>query len=93
MEWKVMIEGKPNQRILVRFDPLAELIRFYGQYKPHNREWVNFSEENYPMDIDLNVLQDMMTKVYNKMKERVAAYDNVAGGFTVIKEIKIEEGQ
>ena len=91
MEWKVQIEDKPNQRILVRFDPLTETIRFYGQYKPHNREWVNFSEETYPMDIDLDVLQDMMSKVYNKMKERVAAYNNLAEGFTVIKEIKIEE--
>ena len=91
MEWKVAIEDKPNQRILVRFDPLAETIHFYGQYKWHNREWVNFSEESYPMDIDLDVLQEMMGKVYNKMKERITAYDNIAGGFTVIKEIKIEE--
>lgn len=90
MEWKIAIEDKPNQRILVRFDPLSERIRFYGQFKPHNREWVNFSEDEYPMDIDLDVLQDMMAKVYNKMKERLVTYDNLAEGFTVIKEIKIE---
>jgi hypothetical protein len=90
MEWRVAIEGKPNQRIVVRFDPLNETIHFIGQYKPHNGKWFDFSEETHGMDIDLETLQDMMTKVYNKMKERLVAYDNVAGGFTVIKEIKIE---
>jgi hypothetical protein len=90
MEWKVTIEDKPNQRILVRFDPLNEMIHFIGQYKPHNKEWYDFSEETHVMDIDLETLQDLMTKVYNKMKERLVAYDNVAGGFTIIKEIKIQ---
>ena len=93
MEWKVYIEDKPNQRILVRFDPMNEMIHFIGQYKPRNKDWYDFSEETYPMEIDLETLQDMMTKVYNKMKERLTAYNNVAEGFTVIKEIKIEEGQ
>ena len=94
MEWKVTIEDKPNQRILVRFDPMNEMIHFIGQYKPHNREWVDFSKETYPMDIDLETLQDMMTKAYRKMKDRLVAYNNVAEGFTIIKEVKIQnEGE
>ncbi len=93
MEWKVTIEGKPNQRILVRFDPLAETIFFHGQFKPHNKEWYDFSIESYSMDIDLETLQEMMTKVYNKMKERLVAYYNVAEGFTAIKEVKIDSGE
>ena len=90
MEWKVTIENKPNQRILVRFDPMNEMIHFIGQYKPHNKEWFNFSEEIHSMEIDLETLQDMMTKAYNKMKERLVAYNNVAEGFTIIKEVKIQ---
>lgn len=90
MEWKVTIEGKANQRILVRFDPKNEIIYFIGQYKPHNKEWYDFSEETYSINIDLETLQDMMNKVYNKMKERLVAYNNVAEGFTAIKEIRID---
>jgi hypothetical protein len=90
MEWKVSIENKPNQRILVRFDPLNEMVHFIGQYKLHNKEWYDFSKESYVMDIDLETLQDLMTRVYNKMKKRLVAYDNIAGGFNLIKEIKIE---
>ena len=93
MVWKVTIEGKPNQRILVRFDPLAETIFFHGQFKPHNKEWYDFSIESYSMDIDLETLQEMMTKVYNKMKDRLVAYNNVAEGFTTIKEVKIDSGE
>ena len=93
MEWKVTIEGKPNQRILVRFDPLTETIFFHGQFKPHNKEWYDFSIETYPMDIDLDTLQEMMTKVYNKMRDRLVAYSNVAEGFTAIKEVKIQSDE
>ena len=93
MEWIVTIEGKPSQRIVVRFDPLNEMIHFIGQYKPHNRKWVDFSEETHVMDIDLETLQDMMSKVYVKMKERLTAYNNVAEGFTLIKEVKIDTGE
>jgi len=90
MEWIVTIEGKPNQRIVVRFDPMNEMIHFVGQYKPHNKKWVDFSEEIHAMDIDLETLQDMMGKAYRKMRDRVMAYDNVAGGFILIKEVKIQ---
>jgi hypothetical protein len=94
MVWKVAIEGKPNQRILVRFDPLTETIFFHGQFKPHNKEWFDFSIESYPMDIDLDTLQEMMGKAYRKMRDRLVAYNNVADGFTIIKEVRIQrEGE
>ena len=91
MEWKVEIEGKTNQRILVKFDPKNELIIFIGQYKPHNKEWVDFSEESYSMDITLETIQELLFKVYQKMKERLDAYLNIAEGFKVIKLIEIKE--
>ncbi|MFA5366539.1 MAG: hypothetical protein WC333_01255 [Dehalococcoidia bacterium] len=42
MNWKLKIEKKPNQRIVVKFEPLTEELLFTGEYKPHNREWVIF---------------------------------------------------
>jgi hypothetical protein len=91
MEWKITIENKPNQRIMVRFSPKEELVHFIGQYKPHNKEWVDFSEMVHPMKMNLEIIQDLLSKVYDKMKERLAEYNNIAEGFTIIKEIGIQE--
>lgn len=91
MEWKVEIEGKPNQRILVKFDPQNELVIFIGQYKPHNKDWVDFSKEEYSMDIDLKTMQDLLFNVYKTMNSRLEAYTNISDGFTLIKKIEISE--
>jgi len=96
MRWKVDIEdndGKSidNQRIIVTFDPLNEQIVFTGQFKPHNKEWVVFSEEKYSMNINLTEIQKLLGKTYSIMKTRLDAYDNIAEGFAIIKNIAIEE--
>jgi hypothetical protein len=91
MRWIVDLENKPNQRIVVRFDPKSEMVTFTGQYKPHNKEWVDFSEESYSMEIDLETIQDLLAKTYNKMKERLIAYNNIAEGFVLLKTIEIKE--
>lgn len=91
MEWIVKITEQPNQRILVKFDPKKEEIIFIGQYKPHNKQWVDFSEESYSMEIELEMIQKLLLKTYEKMKERLAAYENISEGFSVIKEIEFTE--
>jgi hypothetical protein len=45
MEWKIKIEGKQDQRIVVKFDSLKEELTFIGQYKV-KMEWFNFSEKS-----------------------------------------------
>jgi hypothetical protein len=91
MEWIVKIEEQPNQRIMVRFNPKNEEIYFYGQYKPKNKEWVDFSEETSSMEIDLETIQTLLLKTYEKLKERLKAYENLSEGFDVIKVIEISE--
>jgi len=96
MRWKVDIEDKDgksidNQRIIVTFDPLNEQIVFTGQFKPHNKEWVVFAEEKHLMNINLAEIQQLLGKAYSTMKIRLDAYENIAEGFAVIKEIAIEE--
>lgn len=107
MEWIIKIEGKEidpdtnaklpihNQRILVKFNPMYEEIQFIGQYKPKkNKEWVNFSEEIYGIDInDLDTIQHLLAKTVLKMRERITAYENVAEGFEVIKLIAIPDDE
>jgi len=91
MEWTVNIEGSKNERIKVRFNPKSEEIVFVGQYKPHNRDWVDFSEEIYSMEIDLPTIQGLLGKTIKTMRERLKAYENISQGFDVIKLIAIKE--
>jgi hypothetical protein len=91
MEWKVDIENKPNQRILVKFVPESETILFIGQFKPHNKEWVDFSKEECSMEINLLQIQDILLEVYETMKIRLNVYNNLSEGFSVFKKIEISE--
>lgn len=91
MEWIVKLENKPEQRIKVVFEPKKELILFIGQYKPHNHQWVDFCEESYSINIDLEMIQTLLGKTYDIMKKRLEAYNNIAEGFTIIKNIEIED--
>lgn len=90
MDWTIKIEGKSNQRIMVNFDPENESITFIGQYKPHNREWVNFSQEKHSMIIDLETIQELLENVYDIMKKRLEAYEELNQGFSILKVIEIE---
>jgi len=105
MEWTIKIEGNevdlvsekklpiPNQRIVVKYDPQKDEIKFMGQYKPHNKEWTVFSEESYSTEIDLEKIQELLYRTYNKMRERVKVYENIAEGFNVIKLIQIPDDE
>jgi hypothetical protein len=106
MEWIVKIEGNekdpitdaklplPNERVLVKFDPMSEEIRFIGQYKPKNKEWVNFSEEIYGIDInDLDTIQHLLAKTIMVMRGRIDAYKNINEGFSVIKLVAIPDNE
>jgi hypothetical protein len=91
MEWIVNIEGSKNQRVKIKFYPKSEEVFFIGQYKPHNKEWIDFSEETYSMEIDLPVIQELLAKTVKTMRERLKAYENIAEGFQVIKLIEVKE--
>ena len=91
MEWIIKIENKPDQRIKINFDPKNELIIFHGQYKPHNKEWVDFSEESYSIDIDLETIQKLLVDTYDAMKQRLDVYKDLSDSFGVLKIIEIDE--
>jgi hypothetical protein len=101
MEWIIKLEAKKNQRILIKFDPQAELIYFYGQYKPSMKDivnfdqrkatpWVDFSMESYSMNITLELINEMMVKVYKKMNERLEIYQDLSQSFIAIDTIALQ---
>jgi len=91
MRWIIKIENNANQRILVRFDPKAEQVVFIGQYKPNNAIWTDFSEESIAMNTNLEIIQNTLTSVYDVMKKRFEAYENINQGFSVLKIIEIQD--
>ena len=99
MEWIVKIENKPEQRILVKFDPENESIIFIGQFRPKMKnnasvksyEWIEFSKIIYSMDIDLDKIQKALFISYEMMNKRIIAFENINEGFNVIKLIEIKE--
>jgi hypothetical protein len=93
MQWKINIENKPNQRILVKFEPQEEQLIFIGQYKPHNKDWVDFSVEKNSIEIDAITIQSLLDKTYRTMEKRLKAYENIAEGFNIIKAIEIKEDE
>lgn len=90
MQWIVKIENKSNQRIMVKFDPMKELLYFIGQYKI-KINWIDFSQEEYSMNITLEVIQDILFKVYEKMNERLKVHEDLNKSFEIIKVIEIKE--
>jgi hypothetical protein len=90
MEWQIKIEGQSKQRILINFDPQGELILFTGQYSIKNK-WIDFSTETHSMSIDLETIQELLLKVYEKMNKRLEVYEDLAKSFSVIKTIEIQK--
>ena len=90
MEWSIRIENKPDQRILVVFEPKYERINFIGQRKVR-MTWITFSEETHLMKIDFETIQELLLKVYKKMNERIEIHDDLINSFGLIKTIEIKE--
>jgi len=91
MKWIVKIEEKDNQRIVVEFNPIKELLFFYGQYKPHNKEWMIFSEDSHNIyDVNVEIIQQKLLNTYEVMKKRLDKFDEINEGFTLIKIIEIQ---
>ena len=94
MEWIVKIEDETNQRIKVEFLVELEKLRFKGEYRPknNNNKWEIFSQVDIDFKTTLEEIQTTMSVDVKAMKERVLVYEDIAEGFTVLKEVAFEEG-
>lgn len=91
MEWTIKIENKPNQRILVGFNPLNEELIFIGQLKTSGNRWTDFSMEVISMNIELSQIQEIIFRVAEIMEKRVNTYYDIVDGFSIIKVVEITE--
>lgn len=98
MRWRVNIEkqdGKPieNRRIIVTFDPMNEQLVFTCQFKPHNRDWVDFCIEKYECNTQLSIenIRKYLNSGYSIMHRRLNMLNSITDEFSVIKEIVVLE--
>ena len=64
---------------------------FYGEARVKNNEWTVFSIFKHKMIIELDQIQEMMTKAVSHMRTRLKEYNNVNEGFSVIKEVEFKD--
>ena len=76
--------------IILQFQ-LLEIIQFFGEVKIKNNQWYVFSQDTHALKIDLDQLQQVMEGIVILMRKRLVEYENLAQGFTVLKEIAIKE--
>jgi hypothetical protein len=88
MNWKISILNKPNQMILVKYEPKNDKIRFIGQFKPRGKEWEDFCEEEHELDIDLSAIQDILIKIYKNLQKKIEVYNNLNEGLPFLKEVE-----
>lgn len=94
MIWYIDIEGKRNQRIMVKFSPKEELIYFIGQYKPHNKPWEDFSEITNAIDINLDVMKEKIFESFELLDKRLRIYIDLENSFKLLKTIEVvNEGE
>lgn len=94
MKWIIKLEDRPLERILVKFHPLLNVVEFIGQYKVNNI-WTDFSlvsvDDNLD-NMDLTVIQDKISLVYDDMKNKIDIFTNLNNGFSLLKIIEIDDG-
>ncbi|RLF56814.1 MAG: hypothetical protein DRN27_08980 [Thermoplasmata archaeon] len=91
MEWTVKIENEEKQRIRMIFHPLLEKIELFGEARVKNNKWFIFSRDEHDMEITLEQLQEKFETVIILMKKRLAEYENLNKGFSVLKWVAFED--
>lgn len=89
MEWRVKIFKEDNQRVRVVFKPLEDTLYFFGEFKPYNKAWEIFSQVKMTTNkLDLEIIQERLEETIALLKKRCGEYDNIAEGFSVLKEVE-----
>lgn len=90
MTWKIKIEGKPRQKILIAYNTMDETITFIGLYKLLNTtDWVKFVEKVVDVDFAIENNTDIMFEIYEDMKAKIEKYEKFSTLFATIKDIEI----
>ena len=85
MEWIIKIEDDNKQRIRIEFNPMLELIIFFGEIKIKGNQWTIFSQIDNKMEISLEEIITNIERIIIKMRERLKVYQNLDEGFNVLK--------
>ena len=90
MEWKISVENKNNQRILVRVFPKYNSIGFIGQHKLKNGAWIDFCTERIELETNLDTVIVALEKIMIRLQDKSDKYENVCEIFKNIKMVEFK---
>ena len=93
MKWIIKIRDNKFNRIIIKYDPLNDIVIFNGEAKI-NGNWIGFTSRfTSSEDIDLKKIQELLSETYDKLIERYDTYKNLNKGLEVISEIDFGDGE
>lgn len=91
MRWTINVKDDKSKRIIIKYDPLSDLVIFAGQCNIHNKGWVDFSSNFISSkEIDLQKILNMLVISHNEITERFETYENLNKGLNSVREVDFE---
>lgn len=87
MKWIIKIKNNKFKKIVIKYEPLNDIVIFNGECKI-NGNWVGFVSNFITSEnIDLKKIQELLSKTYNELVKRYDTYDDLNKGLEVISEV------
>lgn len=91
MDWIIKIFNKKNCRIVIKYEPLNDCLKFIGQYQPNiTIGWVDMCVLDSKLDVDLEGVSEILYKTYNVLDEKIEYYNIFNNTFKMIGEIDVQ---
>jgi hypothetical protein len=92
MKWRVDVVGKPNQSIVVEYEPLNNnRVTISGRYKEKNKEWVTIYFDFFDAQFIERVIEEKLLLTYDNMKIRIDQFNVIDEMFKKIKLIEVND--
>lgn len=70
----IYIENKPEQRIIINYDPLNNNLIIVGQYKKHGNLAIDFISVTYDLSKLTNNLMEIIYEISNILDSRIQEF-------------------
>jgi len=91
MNWIVKIDGKPELRILVQYNPVLGKVSFIGEFR-YKSKWTEFyTLEHNLYHLDSEKINEFLFNTYNGLDNRVNVLKSLHEKLDKINLIEIKE--
>lgn len=96
LEWKILIDNYPEQRIIVQFNLLDEnTVKVYGEHKiKHNNrtQYYVLVRESYELNTFIQNKEDILYDIHDTILNKISIYNSLNEVVNVYKNIEINDG-